>query len=345
MAAPRVFISSTCYDLKHIRESLKYFISELGYEPVLSDDGDVFYNPTRHTHDSCLDEVSTCQLFVLIIGGRYGGKYTSSQESITNEEYRVAIDNNIPIFTLLDSAVSADHHLYQSNNKNEAINRDKIKYPASDNIKIFGFINEVRQHTVNNAIHPFRNFLDIETYLKKQWAGMLFDFLLKVKNDKQGALTNKLLSDLTLASRKTEELLKIVYGKLDEENADKVINDVSDTVNAESFISFVMEMTKGEKLIETNITRLTRTSMSKGWVDYLINAADFYIKDVTDHQEGITDCVLWPPTASQLGQGISKKGEGPSKNEKKITLYFNALKSLDKNRRKELLKELLKDNS
>ena len=38
MAVPRVFVSSTCYDLKYIRENLKYFIRSLGYEPVLSEE-------------------------------------------------------------------------------------------------------------------------------------------------------------------------------------------------------------------------------------------------------------------------------------------------------------------
>jgi hypothetical protein len=39
MAAPKVFVSSTWYDLRYIRENLKYFISNLRYEPVLSEEG------------------------------------------------------------------------------------------------------------------------------------------------------------------------------------------------------------------------------------------------------------------------------------------------------------------
>ncbi|MDP1845332.1 MAG: DUF4062 domain-containing protein, partial [Candidatus Moranbacteria bacterium] len=54
MPPPRVFVSSTCYDLKYIRENLRYFIERMGYEPVLSEEGDVFYDPAMHTHDSCL---------------------------------------------------------------------------------------------------------------------------------------------------------------------------------------------------------------------------------------------------------------------------------------------------
>lgn len=55
MAIPRVFVSSTCYDLIYIRESLNYFIKTLGYDSVLSDQGDVYYNVGSHTHESCID--------------------------------------------------------------------------------------------------------------------------------------------------------------------------------------------------------------------------------------------------------------------------------------------------
>lgn len=343
MASPRVFISSTCYDLKHIRESLKYFVSNLGYEPVLSDDGDVFYNPVKHTHESCIDEISNCQMFVLIIGGRSGGNFSNSSKSITNEEYRIAIKNNIPIFTLVDSYVLADHHLYQSNSKNEEIDRDKVNYPASDNIKIFEFINEVRRHSVNNAINPFTNFLDIETYLRKQWAGMLFDFLVKSKNETQSSLTNNLLSDLSLVSKKTEELLKLVYTNLDEANAENVINTISETVNAAKFVELVLEMTKGEKLKNTNIERLNNSSMDTSWHQYLIDAADFYTSvehDVDDNEDFI---VLWSPTDNKFGQSIMKMYDGKfvSSFIDNFETFFESLKALDKKKRKEVLEKLV----
>ncbi len=41
MVKPRVFVSSTYYDLKYIRNSLKSFIGSFGYEAVLFEDGDI----------------------------------------------------------------------------------------------------------------------------------------------------------------------------------------------------------------------------------------------------------------------------------------------------------------
>ena len=33
----RVFVSSTCYDLKQVRENMKEFIESYGYEPVMNE--------------------------------------------------------------------------------------------------------------------------------------------------------------------------------------------------------------------------------------------------------------------------------------------------------------------
>ena len=175
MAIPRIFISSTCYDLRYIRENMKYFISNMGYESILSEDGDVFYNPDKHTHDACLNEVKNCQIFVLIIGGRYGGKYLKEEKSITNKEYEEARNLKIPIFTLVERNVLSEHFVYQKNKSNP--DADKIIYPSVDDIRIFEFIDQVRKNNYNNAIYPFTDFRDIEGYLKKQWAGMIYNFL------------------------------------------------------------------------------------------------------------------------------------------------------------------------
>ncbi|CAM4339326.1 DUF4062 domain-containing protein [Cytophagaceae bacterium 50C-KIRBA] len=204
MAKPRVFVSSTYYDLKYIRENLKYFIKTIGYEPVLSEDGDVFYNPKNHTHDSCLTEVPACQIFILIIGGRFGGQYINGKKSITNMEYEIAIKEKVPVFALVEIAILGEHKVYSDNVKNnKKVKAEEICYPSVDNVKIFEFIDEVRKHTVNNAIVPFRDFTDIETYLKKQWAGMMFSFL----NDKiQENRVANTLEEISKVNQKIEVL-------------------------------------------------------------------------------------------------------------------------------------------
>ena len=72
MAKPRIFVSSTYYDLKHIRNSLEAFIDNLGYEAVLFESGDIPFHHDVPIDESCYVEIQTCHMLVLIIGGRYG---------------------------------------------------------------------------------------------------------------------------------------------------------------------------------------------------------------------------------------------------------------------------------
>jgi hypothetical protein len=177
MPAPRVFISSTCYDLRHIRENLKFFVRNLGYEPVLSEEGAVFYDPRMHTHEACVSEVPACQVLVLIIGGRYGSMYRTSNSSITNEEYKSAVKAKIPIFALVERGVLDDYRVYKANFENSDINAAAIRYPAADSTKIFDFVDEVQSQAVNNALVPFSDFEEMQSYLRQQWASMLHRFL------------------------------------------------------------------------------------------------------------------------------------------------------------------------
>ena len=44
---PRIFVSSTFYDLKYIREDLSNFIKSYNFEPIMFEDGDIGYVPGK----------------------------------------------------------------------------------------------------------------------------------------------------------------------------------------------------------------------------------------------------------------------------------------------------------
>src|SRR4051794_30869434 len=114
MAAPNVFVSSTFYDLRYIRENLEYFIRSLGYVPVLSERGSVYYDPGREVSDAAVAEVANCQMFVLIIGGRFGSEHEESGQSVTNAEYQEAARRQIPIFALVEQGAFSDYQLWDA---------------------------------------------------------------------------------------------------------------------------------------------------------------------------------------------------------------------------------------
>jgi len=39
MARPKIFVSSTFYDLRHVRNDMESFIKTLGYDPIMNERG------------------------------------------------------------------------------------------------------------------------------------------------------------------------------------------------------------------------------------------------------------------------------------------------------------------
>lgn len=206
----KVFISSTCYDLGVIRSQLKSFIEKMGYDPILSEYNDVFYNPDDHTHESCVKDITNADMVVLIIGSRYGGqgipslkshvdfgalsvasaktKILEKKEKLSVTQYEIlkAIESNIPVYTFVEDSVYHDHNVYEQNKENLEI-ISKMKFPSIDKDDtapyIFEFINYMRARTHNNAIYPFNKLDDIEEVLLKQWSS-LFQTLLSESKKK-----------------------------------------------------------------------------------------------------------------------------------------------------------------
>ncbi len=291
MAYPRVFISSTCYDLKEIRDTLFEFIDGINYIPVLSDKGDVFYHPDIHTHDSCVHEIETCQLFILIIGGRFGGSYKADPaKSIVNAEYEAAIKLDLPIITFITRDVYEDHRVYVRNRKDNPDNFQDIIYPSIENqkhsIRIFEFIDLVRKADYNNAVFPFDFGREIRKNLKQQWAGMFFDFLRTRKQEKQIKQTNNLLKDLSLISEKTEEILGKVYLKVDEENAGKEMQNIEVAYNAKKFLVNLKNAFPELDFNKINIKKYINIKDNSSMIEFLLETGNFRLVDDSYKSEG-----------------------------------------------------------
>jgi hypothetical protein len=221
MANLRVFVSSTCYDLGAIRSQLKALLEQLGFDPVLSEYKDVLFDPRVHTHTSCVEEVMTVDVVILLLGGRFGGravpqaisavdvdavsKSSKSMEllkakenlSVTQLEVLKAIENRIPVFAFVDDRVMHDHATYEKNKSKAIIS--ELEFASIEKIEtakfIFEFINFLRHRSSNNAIITFSSFSDLENAIKRQFSG-LFQRLLseaRRRNDESSRINN--LSD------------------------------------------------------------------------------------------------------------------------------------------------------
>ena len=173
MAKPRVFVSSTFYDLRQVREDLDRFISELGYEAVLHEEGDIAYGKDSPPEGYVHREIELCDILVCVIGGRFG---TESQDqpgsSITQLELKSALENQVQVFVFIEQGVYSEYRTYLLNKETSGIN-----YRYVDDHRVYDFIEAVHKLPKNNPITPFHTASDIIEFLKNQWAGLFQRFL------------------------------------------------------------------------------------------------------------------------------------------------------------------------
>lgn len=234
MARPSIFISSTYYDLKHIRSSLEQFINTLGYDSVLSEKGNIAYSSSLALDESCYRDAQNCDIFVLIIGGRYGSeisktrengddkKFYDRYESVTKREFDHAYDSDIPVYILIEKAVFSEFETYQRNRNNES-----ISYAHVDSVNIFRFIETIVSKPRNNPIFQFEKESEIEEWMREQWAGLFKDMLSERLESKRLASLSEKVNELGDINTTLKHYLEAIINKMST-NGDPVSNVIHD---------------------------------------------------------------------------------------------------------------------
>jgi len=167
----KIFISSTAYDLIDVRAELRHVIPALGFVALAHEDPG-FPKPLGiHSHDVCLEAVGKCDIFLLIVGGRYGNVYAGS-----NSDY---IGNNWSITRCeADTAYKAgkgfiiyvrDNVWHERKSYNDFLKKGnhpkKFNCSYVDNCEIFEFLNEVNHRGEGNWIEAFNNSVQLKEHL------------------------------------------------------------------------------------------------------------------------------------------------------------------------------------
>ena len=211
MARPRIFISSTFYDLRQIRVELDKFIESLGYEPVRNEEGDIPYGKEDSLQSYCYKEIENIDILISIIGSRYGSvadTEKSREYSVSQMELKTALGENKHVFVFIDKNVSTEYETYSLNKDN-----NNIKYKYVDNINIYKFIEEIKSLPNNNNIKEFETAENITSYLREQFAGLFKQFILDNKKVREAYI----IKDI----ENTAKTLKDLVDYLKQENHDK----------------------------------------------------------------------------------------------------------------------------
>ncbi|MCX5864289.1 MAG: DUF4062 domain-containing protein [Deltaproteobacteria bacterium] len=263
MPRPRIFVSSTFYDLKHIRSSLESFIEGMGYEPVLSEKGKIAYDPDIPLDESCYREATTVDILVLIVGGRYGSassdvdlegipEFYDRYESITKKEYNAAYSKDIPIYVLVEKNVLTEYETYKKNKGNKT-----IQYAHVDSVNVFLLLEEIIAMSKNNPIHQFEKHSEIQYWLKEQLAGLFHELINRRSEQKQLSTLSDKVTELASINSSLQRYMEAVVSRVSatEEEANELIQSEKERLDAEKTIREFSKIGLVSELIEMqNVT-------------------------------------------------------------------------------------------
>jgi hypothetical protein len=292
---PRVFVSSTYYDLKYVRERLERFIRGYNFEPVLFENDNVTFEHGKPLDLSCYNEINLCHIMILLIGGRYGSVisgenterkkefYNKEYTSITRKEFETAAKKNIPTFIFIDKNVYAEYQTYKKNQNELDKENSEFVFAHVDDKNIFKFINSI-EGNITNAIKTFENVEEIEHYLSEQIAGLFYLYLEQLqKNQKEKEILDT-VSELKSLSKGMGDMLNAVGKKvIDEENYKNIIFEQN-----EKIIDFFVEQFRNNLTFEyefpyeeseeiaKNILRICNETLFDSNFLILYHRKDFY---------------------------------------------------------------------
>lgn len=237
---PRIFVSSTFYDLKYIREDLANFIKAHDFEPILFEDGDIGYNPLTNLDDSSYKSMESADMALLIVGGNYGSPATGETPdnfkefmSITRREFQRGVDEGVPFFVFVDRNVYAEYGIFDLNSKEIESGECSIKFKATKNINVFRFIREIRS-IKQISITEFDKVADIKDFLSKQWADMFKTYLASIKEQKEIEQLKDSINSMNVLMEKMDKILDVVGKEVLKDSEEEYQQIVEETERAEA---------------------------------------------------------------------------------------------------------------
>ena len=192
-----IFISSTCFDLKSLREHIRGEIASWGHDPVLSEYPSFPVSPDLSTVENCKKVIKDrADVLVLIVGGKRGSLDPKTESSVVNSEYREARAAGLDCIVFVDKQVWDLLPIYR-NNKNIAFT------PTVDSVSVFRFLEELIGDT--RWGFPFAKTDDILTTLRIQLSMRFHDLLLRSRQ-------NRLIEPRAFANE-APHIVKIVLDK------------------------------------------------------------------------------------------------------------------------------------
>lgn len=255
---PRIFVSSTFYDLKYIREDLANFIRAHDFEPVMFEEGDIGYTPGNPLDDSCYEAMRNSDMAILIIGGQYGSVATGEKNktgefiSVTHKEYNEAIKRSVPVYCFIDKSVLAEYQVYKLNKSKINNNTDYLEFQATKDVNVFRFIDDIYK-IGHISITPFEKSEEIKDFMGKQWADMFKKYLEYLKNKNDSEKLNSTVDDMNTILKQMKIMINRIGEDTIKNDSDyKKILDEQQILELENLADII---TKSIKILPTAVNK------------------------------------------------------------------------------------------
>jgi hypothetical protein len=232
MKRPTFFLSSTIYDFRDLRSSLKFYLEEQGCKVLASEFNDFKKPLDQHSYQACLDAIHAADYFILLIGSRVGGWYDEPNRiSITQREYREAYElhrqGKLKLFSFVRAEVWQIKEERRELSKylntvtiDEGTKRSVANFPsknAADACFISAFLNEVGRNK-----ETFAAVKSGTTAPSGNWINVFSDFRDIVRVIDGALFTSTPAEDLTLKRLLRRELREFLSQTLVKMSPDSV---------------------------------------------------------------------------------------------------------------------------
>ena len=174
----------------------------------MNERGQIAYGREESLEQYCYREISTCDILINIVGGRFGSVSEKDQKhSISQVELKTAHELHKQIYVFVERPVHVEYRTWVANKTSSDFTPEYV-----DDVRIYEFIEEIYALSANNVISDFDSVTHIVQYLREQWAG-LFQRFLQEESRKEDY---KITSNLKSAADTLAELIKYTTKERDD---------------------------------------------------------------------------------------------------------------------------------
>jgi energy-coupling factor transporter ATP-binding protein EcfA2 len=254
----KIYVSSTLKDLEECRKKVRLVLRQMNHEDMAME---YYVAEDRRPVDKCLEDVAACDLYVGIFAWRYGYTPPRYDKSITELEYRKAVETKKKrhIFLLHEDAPWPRKFVDKGN---DAQKIDDLRNELSENYTVSFFKKpEELGSLVSTSVHNWERELGIESIKKRSIAEIDIESYTKAIEIKY-----KTLDLNTLTPSQKEDYLRVLLSNVFvEQNVREktppleLPKEVLNEIKEESDIEFLPKGLTIDDIKQANISYYTKT--------------------------------------------------------------------------------------